>query len=507
MSATRRVVLTAVAASFGWCAGWVAGAIGHVIPRPANYPFLVQYTHLPHHVPKYPDGVTFRFAMAQDVIHERFAKHGPAHYRERDRITREKLRGLSPDDPAGFALSDDLGVGLDRLGQSDEAVAVLRDKLARQQATGLTGRDLYTSYANLGTFLIHGNFKKAASGDPSARAGFREGLGFIHKSVEVNPEAHFGRERWQAAVAEFLLAAMDDPALLRTYDCLGNRLDLGVAEILNREENWTVTGYGRSYDPAFGQGKVNDKIPAFFAPGIVPDDSVRWPELSPIRPHVTRVGAEAGWEGVVVPSHRSRVAFDEPVLGIIGMWRQGGGANPHFALALGETMLRVGQRYIAWAAYERAFRLADRYSTDPKIQGFLREHCRKRQADVEKTLASRPEAGAGLLAQFDAELAYGEGFQKEYQLYEATKIAAGASITDGHFYDDFPRRREAIASVSGPEEWHARVPLGKISAYQSERHRAWGTFGAGLAAITTAFWSSRRSSRSQPRQRDGLHTA
>ena len=49
-------------------------------------------------------------------------------------------------------------------------------------------------------------------------------------------------------------------------------------------------------------------------------------------------------------SHRKPVPFDEPALGIIGMWRQGGGANPHFALALGETMLRVGQRYIAWCA-------------------------------------------------------------------------------------------------------------------------------------------------------------
>jgi hypothetical protein len=208
--------------------------------------------------------------VGADVIHERFAKHGQAHYRERDRLTRQALQGLAPDDSAGFALSDDLGTGLERLGRSDDAVAVMRDKLARQQANGLCGRDLYTSYANLGTFLIHGSFTKAASGDASAKARCQDEL-----------------------------------------------------------------------------------VPGFFTSGIPLDAVSRWPEVSPIRLHMTKVGAESGWENVAVPSHRSPVPFDEPVLGIIGMWRQGGGANPHFALALGETMLRVGQRYIAWVAYER----------------------------------------------------------------------------------------------------------------------------------------------------------
>ena len=42
----------------------------------------------------------------------------------------------------------------------------------------------------------------------------------------------------------------------------------------------------------------------------------------------------------VASSHFVPVAFDEPTLGIIGMWRLCGGAHPYFALALGETMLR-----------------------------------------------------------------------------------------------------------------------------------------------------------------------
>ncbi|AMV35843.1 hypothetical protein [Planctomyces sp. SH-PL62] len=478
MSATRRVALTALAMTAGWCVGWLVGAIGNLPASfdSSNYPFLARSYPPPHHVPKYEGGVAFRFAMAHDVIHERFAKHGPAYYRERDRLAREKLADLPADDPSAFDLTDDLGVGLDRLGRSDEAVAAMREKLARQEAKGLQGRDLYTSYANLGTFLIHGSFKQAAAGDASARERFGEGVGFIRKSVEVNPEAHFGREQWQAAIAEFLLATMDDPALLKTYDCLGNRLDLGTRQILDRENNWVETAYGRPYDVAFSKGESPS------SPGSVRDQ-------------ITKVGAETGWLGVPLPSHRAPVAFDEPTLGIIGMWRQGGGANPHFALALGETMLRVGQRSIAWTAFERAIRLADRYSTDPAIQEFLREHCRKRQAQIEETLTSDPARVARLLPQFEAELAYGQGYQKDYQEFEAAKIAAGASIEDDHFLDDFPRRNESIASRSGAEEAFARVDRKDMNTYIAADIQAKALLGAGLAAIATAVflrWKSRR---------------
>ena len=247
--------------------------------------------------------------------------------------------------------------------------------------------------------------------------------------------------------------------------------------MLNREGNWTATGYGRPYDPAFSQGKVDDQVPGFFTPGVVLDEPSRWPDLSPIRTHITKIGAESGWENVAVPSHRSPAPFDEPVLGMIGMWRQGGGANPHFALALGETMLRVGQRYIAWAAYERTFRLADRYSTVSMAQTFLREHCRKRQTEIERTLVSEPRTLAGLRPRFDAELAYGEGFRRDYQNFEAAMIAAGASITDEHFFDDFPRRGESMASRSGPEEQFSRVPHATIGEYARASGRAWGIFG------------------------------
>ena len=491
MRTYRPIVLTVIAALVGGCVGWAGGNIVHILPRRSHYAFLAKPVPLPHHVPQFPGGVSFRFAMAHDVIHQRFPKHGPAHYRERDRLTRESLEKLAPDDPARFPLADDLAVGLERLGRSDEATAVMRDKLARQEAQGMKGRSLYTSYANLGTFLIHGSFQKAAAGDEQAKKRSREGIALIRKSVEVNPEAHFGRERWQESIAEFLLAAMDKPDLLTTYDCLGNRLDMDDESMLNgRRLNWSGPGYGRPYDFAFVLDDVDDEVPKFFAPGTDPEKPALWPEINPIRAHITKIGAEAGWDAVAIPSHREPVPFDEPILGIIGMWRQGGGANPHFALAIGETMIRAGQRFIAWDAYERAAKLADRYSRDPQIQEFLREHCRKRQAQIERSLSVGPEI---LRSKFNGELAYGETYQKEYQNYEAARIAAGTSILDAQFYEPFRSSHAEIASPSGPEEWYSRVPVPALNAYINRYAKSWGLFCAGLLALTTASALSLRS--------------
>lgn len=512
-----RAGATAGAAVLGLFAGCAFGYMPYENARPRDYPFLAESIPLPHHVPQFSGGLSLRFAMVHDVLHERFPKHGRGYYQERNRLTRQRLSTLAPGDPASFPLSDDLAAGLERLGKPDEAVVVMREKLARQQARGLTGGALYTSYANLGTFQIHASFPKAVAGDPTARKQVREGLDLVKKSVEVNPQAHFGRERWQVVLAEFMLAAMDDPKLLRTFDCLGNRLDLATDEILRRELNWTMTRYGVAASPHFMRDAAASNASAFFQPGIQPDDPAKWSELSPIREYITNVGAEDGWKDVPVPSHRESVAFDEPLLGIIGMWRQGGGASPHFALAIGEVMLRVGQRHIAWSAFERASRLAERYWPDPALQQFLRQHCRERQIQIEKSLSSpqndarrgdslnigtslSPEEIAYLRPRFEAELAYGEGYQRAYQEYEEKQIAAGVPITDEHFFDAFHAGREAIASPVGPEEQYVRVPNENKHKYVRGRVWAWGAFGAGLAAILAAALLRLNSRRNQPQR-------
>ena len=45
---------------------------------------------------------------------------------------------------------------------------------------------------------------------------------------------------------------------------------------------------------------------------------------------------------------------------------------------------------------------------------------------------------------FQAELEYGQAYQREYRQYEADQIARGASIDDPHFYDAFHDGRPPI---------------------------------------------------------------
>lgn len=456
---------------FGTFVLFIAAGVGGYIGMSALHGDTIEKTvPLPHHHPPTAGGVSFRFAMAHDVIHERYPKHGPAFYREREAFARRQLAVIPPDSDPAFDLTDDIAAGRDRLGRPAEAVPLLREKLARQEKRGLKGRDLYTTYANLGTFLVHANMGKAMRGDADAKAAVEEGLGFVDKSIVVNPNAHFGREKWQAEIIRFFLKAIDDPDLLTTTDCIGNRFDR--------------TFPAKAFTPATpGNGG------GFARPYATSRLMMGHEYIAGDRSAIARVA----WDGEAHERDSWRdtvgVPFDEPMLGIIGMWRQGGGANPHFALCIGEVMLRVGQRHIAWSAFERAAKLADRYWPDPEKQQFLRDHCARRQKQIEDTL---PAGDVNeLRPRFEAELAYGERYQREYQDFEAAKIAAGVDIRDEHFFDAFHKDRDPIATPPGPEEFLV-----------TQRHDYAGPVISGLAGAVlavglvafglAAFWPRRK---------------
>lgn len=460
------IVLAGVAGGYAAYSAY-GGEDAHT--RPVSAP-------LPHQIPPRPGAASFRFAMAHDVIHERYPKHGPAFYIERERLARERLKAIPPDSDEAFDLTDDICAGLDRLGKPADAMPLLRDKLERQVKMGLGGRDLYTTYANLGTFLVHANMGKAMRGDKEARAAVEEGLGFVEKSMVVNPDAHFGRETWQAVIIKFILSAIDEPELLTTHDCIGNRLSRTFPTELFRPAD--------PFDRSAGYARPFHTDGLTFTMGV--ELTIR------DRTDITQVGTKGAAKSWVW-AKEGDFPFDEPMLGIIGMWRQGGGANPHFALCMGEVMLRVGQRYIAWAAFERAGRLAERYWPDPATQQFLRDHCARRQKQIEETLP--PSEVADLWPNFEAELAFGEKYQKEYQEYEAAKIAGGASIHDKHFWYEFNQSHPSIATVPGPEEYLVTHNIDYVGPKVAAVGGA--VFGVGLVAfLAAAFWPRRKPSRS-----------
>src|SRR5260370_41311989 len=135
MSRGRRLLWTLFA---GWVA-FVPGCIGSFFTSQA-LPHRVESVPLPHHVPKSPNAASFRFAMAHDVIHERYPKHGPEFYRERERKARERLKQIAPDSDEAFGLDDDIGAGLDRLGKPAHTLPLLGHKLTFHQKRGVKRR-------------------------------------------------------------------------------------------------------------------------------------------------------------------------------------------------------------------------------------------------------------------------------------------------------------------------------------------------------------------------------
>lgn len=116
-----------------------------------------------------------------ELITGKFHRHSSYYYFWR--IEDRKQRLLQ--EPGNLRLLDDLSVGYDKVGQYDLAIKTMleKEKLAPGE---------YETHANLGTHYLH-------SGD------FENGLKHIRKAIEINPDAHFGREIYQQLLAEYLL--------------------------------------------------------------------------------------------------------------------------------------------------------------------------------------------------------------------------------------------------------------------------------------------------------------
>ena len=124
-----------------------------------------------------------------ETIIGKFPRHTLAYYewRLKDRLATIERDGASDQ------LLDDVAVSYEKLGRYDDAIQVATEQLQRNPQR-------YESLANLGTFLIH-----------SGR--YREGLQHIEQAIEVNPDAHFGRERYQIILVKYVLERSDDDAL------------------------------------------------------------------------------------------------------------------------------------------------------------------------------------------------------------------------------------------------------------------------------------------------------
>ncbi len=123
-----------------------------------------------------------RFPGTLELLTGKFLRHSPEFYAWR---VADRTRRLAAD-PANVALLDDLAVAYDKTGRHDEAIATAR-------RTELLRPGRYETAANLGTFHFH--------------AGqFAQGLPHVGRALAINPDAHFGRERVQKRLVEYVVA-------------------------------------------------------------------------------------------------------------------------------------------------------------------------------------------------------------------------------------------------------------------------------------------------------------
>jgi tetratricopeptide (TPR) repeat protein len=122
-----------------------------------------------------------RFPDTLELITGKFLRHSPEFYEWRIKDRQQKLKT----DPKNPSLYDDLAVAYAKTGQYAKAIATM-------EALERIAPGRYETYSNLGTFhFLAGDIAKA--------------LPLIDTALAINPDAHFGREKYQRWLGDYLL--------------------------------------------------------------------------------------------------------------------------------------------------------------------------------------------------------------------------------------------------------------------------------------------------------------
>lgn len=140
-----------------------------------------------------------------EVVVGRFERHPDAYYA----VRLERAEADRAMDPGDWRSWDDAVVALDKLGRHDEAVALAsaqRTAMSEAAAAGglVSPSDdaRYRQLANHGTVLAHRWIVAGSSDDRRDLQAARE---LIADAIELNPDAHFGREVWQLRTIDWMI--------------------------------------------------------------------------------------------------------------------------------------------------------------------------------------------------------------------------------------------------------------------------------------------------------------
>ena len=137
------------------------------------------------------------------VVTGRFERDPPLYYQMRLARVAAGLKAA----PDLLPEYDDAGVACDRLGRDAEAIAWMdrkRARLVRLNVTDPAVKEQWYRYnANVGTFWVH---RWIRAGADRRRIGeVRKARGYIAEAIKINPNAHFGREKYQLRVMDWII--------------------------------------------------------------------------------------------------------------------------------------------------------------------------------------------------------------------------------------------------------------------------------------------------------------
>ncbi|RYG70761.1 hypothetical protein EON80_06995 [bacterium] len=163
------------------------------------------------------------------VVTGRFERNPPLFYEMRIRRALGELKG----NPRQFDLYDDIAVAYDRLHRDDDALRVIEQKRALLSAYNPRDKankeDWYRYYANAGTFYAH---RWLGAGAKKENIGeMKQGRDFIKRAIQIKPNAHFGREKYQLMIMEWLIATREGRNHRSLSQWIQNADDWDVAEV------------------------------------------------------------------------------------------------------------------------------------------------------------------------------------------------------------------------------------------------------------------------------------
>ncbi|MCX5659303.1 MAG: hypothetical protein NTW19_06215 [Planctomycetota bacterium] len=133
-----------------------------------------------------------------------FDRNPPLYYEMRIKLASAAIEK----NPGDLGAYDDAAVACDRIGRGDEALEWMERKSRRLDALDANDpavRDhRYRFLANTGTFWVHRWARNGA--DRGKLAEVEKARDYIARAIELNPNAHFGREKYQLKFLEWIIA-------------------------------------------------------------------------------------------------------------------------------------------------------------------------------------------------------------------------------------------------------------------------------------------------------------